>query len=70
VSLETPRYKLHSALKTLRGVWEQASDRWKDPVRQQFEEQFWNTLEPAVLSTLAAMDRLSLVLREARQDCE
>jgi hypothetical protein len=70
MSLETPRYKLHSALKSLRAVWEQVGDRWKDAVRQEFEEQFWNNLEPDVLSTLAAMDRLSLVLRDARQDCE
>ena len=70
MSLEGPHYKLHAALKSLRVAWEQAQDRWHDAVRHDFEEQFWNVLEPAVLSALSAMDRLSLTLREARRDCE
>jgi hypothetical protein len=70
VSVEAPRYKLYSALKSLRASWEQAQDRWQDAVRHEFEEQFWNALEPAVLSALSALDRLGQVLRDARRDCE
>ena len=37
MSIEAPRYKLYSALKSLRASWEQARERWQDAVRQEFE---------------------------------
>lgn len=70
MNLEISRYKLYASLQALEAVWEQVQRRWRDPVRQEFEEQFWQRLEPAVRQTLAAMDRLAQVLQQMRQECE
>jgi hypothetical protein len=69
VSLEAPRYKLYSAFKVLQASWEQTQDRWQDAVRQQFQEQHWNPLEPTVLAALAGIDRLAHVLLQVRREC-
>jgi hypothetical protein len=69
VSLESPRYRLYSALKVLRASWERAQERWQDVVRQDFEEQHWNVLEPTTQATLASIDRLAQVLLQARREC-
>jgi hypothetical protein len=69
VSLDTARYRLYEALKTLRATWNEVEQRWRDPVRQQFEQQCWNPLEPTVVATMSAIDTLSQVLVQARQEC-
>jgi hypothetical protein len=69
VSLDTGRYQLYSCWKTLQERWEHTDRYWRDPVRQQFEEQYWLPLEPAVLATLTAIDRLAQVLVQARNEC-
>jgi hypothetical protein len=69
VSLESPRYKLYSALKVARAAWQRAEERWQDVVRHDFEEQHWNVLEPTTQATLAAIDRLAQVLLQARREC-
>jgi hypothetical protein len=69
VSLDTGRYQLYSTWKTLQERWQETDRYWRDPVRQQFEEQHWSPLEPAVLSTLTAIDRLAQVLIQARNEC-
>jgi hypothetical protein len=70
MSLETPRYKLHAALEVLRGRWDEARDHWQDAVRQEFEKEFWQPLEPSVVALLAAMDGLAQVLHQVRRDCD
>ena len=45
MSLSAGRGKLFNAMKTLRPHWEQVQDIWNDPVRQDFEENFWNHLD-------------------------
>jgi hypothetical protein len=69
MSLDAPRYKLNSSMKALRARWEEVAELWNDPVRQRFEESCWRHLEPAVTATTAAIDELSRVLAQARQDC-
>jgi hypothetical protein len=69
VSLETPRYKLYSAFKSLREHWGQVREKWRDPVREDFEERHWNILEPATLAAISAMDGLAQLLHQIRRDC-
>jgi hypothetical protein len=69
VSLETPRYKLYSALEALRGQWDHARDHWQDAVRKDFEEHYWKVLEPTTLAVLAAIDGLAQAMRQARREC-
>jgi hypothetical protein len=69
VSLATGRYQLASALKTLHVRWDETCMSWRDDVRREFTERFWNTLEAQVPAALAAIDRLDQVLTQLRQDC-
>jgi hypothetical protein len=69
VSFEAPRYQLYAAFKALREHWGQVQDQWRDPVRQDFEEHYWNALEPTTLAALSAIDGLAQALLEARREC-
>lgn len=68
--LNTGHGKLFNAMKTLRPHWEHIKDIWNDPVRRDFEENFWNPLDAHVGSTLRATDRLDQVLISMFRDCE
>jgi hypothetical protein len=69
MSLSTGRYQLYSSLETLRLHWDDVQPRWNDAVRQDFEEEYWNQVEPRVNAALAAMDRLTQVLGQLRREC-
>jgi hypothetical protein len=69
VSLDTTRYQLHSSLKTARLRWEDTCQQWNDGVRRDFENEFWNHVEPAVQAAVAALDRLAVTINQLRQDC-
>lgn len=69
MSLSTGRGKLFNAMKVLKPHWEQVKEIWNDPVRQDFEENFWNHLDERVEATLRATDRLDQVLLTMRRDC-
>jgi hypothetical protein len=69
VSLDTGRYQLYSTFKTLSVHWEQTLTYWQDAVQRDFEEGFWNQLEPRVQQTLGAIDRLGQIMARARQEC-
>lgn len=60
---------LHLATKTLYQRWDQTGETWRDAVRTQYEEQHLAQLEPTVLATLKAINRLSLVLARAIEEC-
>jgi hypothetical protein len=70
MSLATGRYQLTSAMKTLRIRWDQTCLSWRDEVRRQFTERFWNTLEGQVGPLVSAIDLLDQVLTQARQECQ
>jgi hypothetical protein len=70
MSLETSRFQLFSALKTLRLRWDDVCRQWDDAVRRDFEDEFWNHVEPGVATTLAALDKIAQVIGRLRQDCE
>jgi hypothetical protein len=69
VSLSTSRYQLYSALEALGLRWGEVRPRWNDIVRQQFEEEYWNHVEPRANAALAAMDRLGQVLAQLKREC-
>jgi hypothetical protein len=70
MSLATGRYQISSAMKTLTLRWDQTCMSWRDVVRRDFTERYWNTLEGQLPALLTAMDRLDQVLATARQECE
>jgi hypothetical protein len=69
MSLATGRYQLASALKTLRVRWDHTCMSWRDSVRREFTERYWNNLEGQVPAALAAIDRLDQILAQVRQEC-
>jgi hypothetical protein len=69
MSLSSGYLELNAALKKLRLKWDDARAEWNDPVREQFEQEYWDELEVRVAAALKQMDRLAHVLNKAKQDC-
>ncbi len=60
---------LQYAYKVLRQRWDDTEEVWRDVVRKRFDEQHIEPIEPTVLNTLKAINRLSSVLERAREEC-
>ena len=69
MSLDTGRYQLYAAMKSLRERWEQTQETWRDMIRRDFADDYWDPLEQRVQSALAAIDRLAQVMTRAREEC-
>jgi len=69
VNLSSSSMELHGALKELRILWDETKAAWNDPVRREFEQQFWEPFQAQILSTLRAVERLSPILEKVRNDC-
>ena len=61
--------QLHSALKTLRLRWDDARLIWTDAVRRDFEDRHWDPMIAQVMTTHRAMEHLSQIVGQMRQDC-
>jgi hypothetical protein len=66
-NLNTTRAKLHEAWQRLRQRWQGTTALWNDPMRWQFEQEFWQSLENQVPITLKEMERLAEVIAQARR---
>lgn len=64
------RSQLYDAQKTARAKWDVAQDGWDDSARAEFAEQVWEPLDHAVSEVLQAVDLLSALFAQVRQDCE
>jgi hypothetical protein len=69
MSLATGRYQIASAMKTLGVHWDETCLSWRDVVRRDFTQRYWNTLEGQLPALLAAMDRLDQQMARAKQEC-
>ncbi len=69
MSLTTASVELASALKTVRVVWEDTREVWKDSVSRDFESQRFDPLVTQVEATLGAIDRLTPILARALREC-
>ena len=70
MSVDAAQAKLNRGLQDLHAQWALVRSLWRDPVAEQFEQDFIVDLEKEVRVALAAMDQLRTTLRQARQDCE
>jgi hypothetical protein len=61
--------QLHSALKTVRLRWDDVRLVWSDSVRRDFEDNHWEPLGAQVMSTQRAMEHLSQIIGQMRQEC-
>ncbi len=64
------RSQLYDAQKTARARWDGTSDTWNDAARVEFEDQIWLPLDGQVSNVLRAVDSLSVLFAQVRQDCE
>jgi hypothetical protein len=70
MSLDTGRYQLYSTWKTAKEKWDLFQESWNDPIRRQFEEKFWAPVQPLILRTLSAIDKLSQEIIQMRRECD
>ena len=68
MSLNISHDRLQGAWQGLRGQWSKTTALWNDPVKVQFEREFWQSLESQVPITLQEMQRLGQVIAQARQN--
>lgn len=64
------RSQLYDAQKTARARWESTADAWHDDARRDFEEQVWEPLDGLVSDALRAVDQLTVLFTQVRQECE
>jgi hypothetical protein len=70
MSLATGRYQLGNAFKALKQEWESTENVWRDVVRQDFADAYWDPLAVRLAAVLTAMDRLDQSLAKMKSECE
>jgi len=66
-NLNTTRVELQEAWQLLRQRWQGTTVLWNDPMRWQFEREFWQPLEDQVPVTLREMEQLAKVIAQAQR---
>ena len=64
------RSQLYDAQKTIRARWDALGDVWNDSTRREFEEKTWEPLDHQASEVLRAMDQISVLFAQIRQECE
>lgn len=64
------RVELQEAWQRLKLRWEESKEIWDDPVRWQFERDFWLLLEKEMSDTLQEMEHLAQVIAQAWRSVE
>jgi hypothetical protein len=70
MSLATGRLQLTNAFKSLKLQWEATENVWRDVVRKEFADDYWDPLAVRLAAVLTAMDRLDQALAQMRQECD
>ena len=70
MSLAAGRYQLANAFKSLKLEWESTENVWRDQVRKDFDETYWEPLATRLATVLSAMDRLDQSMAQLKHDCE
>lgn len=70
MSVSAGRFQLADAFKSLKQEWQTTEIAWRDVVRKDFAQEYWDPLEARLNAVLSAMDRLDLSLGQMKQDCE
>lgn len=66
-NLNTAIAHLDAAWKSLHLRWEKTKKVWNDPVRRDFEKEYWAALEQQIPATQREMERLAQVIAGARR---
>ena len=63
------RSRIYDAQKTAQARWDQTTDLWADGAAEEFKEQLWEPLDRMTADVLRAVDLLSVLLTQVRQEC-
>ena len=66
----TTRSQIYDAQKTARAHWSATEDEWNDQVRRDHSEIVWEPLDLTVCDTLRAIDQLTVLFSQIRNECE
>jgi hypothetical protein len=66
----TTRSQIYDAQKSANAKWRATEDDWDDAVRREHGEQVVDELDKAVSETLRAVDLISTLFNQIRQECE
>lgn len=69
MSVDLGRTSIFKEFEALRRKWVETEAIWKDTVRLEFDKEKWTPLDSAVLTCLSALDRLTPVMIQVREDC-
>lgn len=64
------RSHLYDAQKTARARWDAIPADWADATRGDFETGVWLPLDRKVTEVLRAIDQLTVLFAQVRQECE
>ena len=64
------RSQLYDAQKTAHARRDDVREVWSDSAAREFDEQVWGPFDGEVSEVLRAIDSLSVVFTQVRQDCE
>ena len=64
------RSQLYDAQKTARAHWLAATETWNDDAQLAHEEKVWQPWDDATSKVLRAVDQLSVLFVQIRQECE
>ena len=66
----TTRSQIYDAQKTARAKWDGVCDEWDDAVRREHGEKVVDELDRSVSDVLRAVDQLTTLFTQIRQECE
>jgi hypothetical protein len=66
----TTRSQIYDAQKTARAKWEATVAEWDDEIHDRHGEAVVEPLDGAVSDALRAIDQLSVLFTQVRQECE
>ncbi|HEX8876489.1 MAG TPA: hypothetical protein VF777_07055 [Phycisphaerales bacterium] len=70
MSTKVAQANLNDAAKELRFRWARAKSEWDDAASKRFEVEVIQTLEPALVATLKAMEHVNELMIQARRECD
>ncbi len=70
MSVAAGRYQLANAFKSFKQEWDATENVWRDVVRKDFADTYFDPLSTRLASMLTAMDRLDQSLAQMKQECE
>jgi hypothetical protein len=66
-NLGSTETQLSEAFQRVRQRWEATKEIWNDTVSQDFEQNYWSSLEHQTQATLAEMSRLAEIISQAHR---